>query len=149
MIRNFPKVLLLGLDFNDNTGSGITLKDFLYEWPKDKLAVVTYKNDIDNSCICEKYYYMGKENRKIIFPFGYIKKFPLSKEIIKNNENDNNYNSNQKSIREVTGVDFYKILSYFWLEPVIYKSVPDKKFINWLSSFNPDIIYTQAGSYNI
>mgnify|MGYP002515264152 FL=1 len=45
MLKNYPRVLLLGHSFNNYTGMGITLTNLFAEWPKENIAV--WADDVD------------------------------------------------------------------------------------------------------
>jgi len=45
MIPNYPKVLLFGNSFDNQTGMGITLTNLFAEWPAENIAVMAYNYD--------------------------------------------------------------------------------------------------------
>ena len=63
----YKKILIIGETFSDQSGGPITLSNLFRGWPKEKLFVATYGREIikSNFNICENYYSLGKEERKI------------------------------------------------------------------------------------
>lgn len=59
----YPKVLLLEHTFNNSTGMGITLTNLFYDWPKNRIGIMS--DSIDIKCVdtirpCSSYIGIGK-----------------------------------------------------------------------------------------
>ena len=146
---SFPKVLIIGQPFNNFSGGGITLTNLFKGWPGDKIAVAYTGHGLYNitTDICKICYQLGEEEHKWITPFNLIqKKFPSG---IKNTDIKSNFeaNHNQIGLRYVLVTRFfYPLLSWLGLSYSISKISVSLKFKDWLSEFNPDILYIQAPS---
>ena len=56
--NNYPRVLVLGHQFNDKTGIGITLSNLFYDWPNERIGVMcpkVYTEDNEKSRPCGAY----------------------------------------------------------------------------------------------
>ena len=71
----YKKILIIGETFSEQGGGPITLSNLFKGWPKEKLFVAALNQKIikSNFNICENYYCLGKEERKIRFPLSLIK----------------------------------------------------------------------------
>jgi glycosyltransferase involved in cell wall biosynthesis len=142
-----PKILIFGQPFNKITGGGITLSNLFKGWPQDKIAVaatghVLYYVTTD---VCNTYYQLGKEEHKWIFPFNLVQRsFPSGIKTFMENITvpEKRYIS---SIRYYfVNHIFYPILSWLGLLHCSSKIILSERFKNWLSEFQPDILYVQA-----
>jgi len=150
----FPKVLIID-NFNQKDANGITIRNLFLNWPKDKIAVAHKEQSLISEIVVdniENYYLFGKKEIKYIWPFSLILKIADSKII--------NSNTLDFSINNLNAVSLKKQLSFKaklfeFFKPVIYYSglaYYQKKFIlsedliNWINEFNPDYIYSSAGS---
>ena len=73
----FPKVLIIGQPFNNNTGGGITLKNLFSGWSREKIAVACssylLSNNIDTNISNKNtYYQLEDKGGKIKFPFKFV-----------------------------------------------------------------------------
>jgi len=147
---SFPKVLIIGQPFNNNTGGGITLSNLFNGWDRDKLAVVCLayllKDNIDTS-VCNTYYQLGNKEHKWRFPFNYIQS-KYSSGLLK---------FDGKRIQDVTVVKsklrvtiikkyFYPVLEFIGLFHYIVKAELSEEICNWFKEFNPDVIYAQTAT---
>ena len=57
--KQFVKVLIVGQNFEDTTGPGITLSNLFSFYPKDKIAVATNRPN-SNLSYCDKVFVWGK-----------------------------------------------------------------------------------------
>ena len=142
-----PKILIFGQPFNKITGGGITLSNLFKGWPVDRIAVaatghVLYYVTTD---VCNTYYQLGKEEHKWIFPFNIMQRsFFSGIKIFKTDiiVPERKYIS---SIRYYfVNHIFYPILSWLGLFHCSSKIILSERFKNWLSEFQPDILYIQA-----
>ena len=73
----FPKVLIIGQPFNNDTGGGITLSNLFNGWDREKIAVACsgylLLDNIDTE-VCNTYYQLGHKEYKWIFPFNYLQR---------------------------------------------------------------------------
>jgi glycosyltransferase involved in cell wall biosynthesis len=128
MIKHFPKVLILGHSFNENSGIGITLTNLFKDWPQENIAVAAFNINLD---YCNKFRPCIK-----YFDFGHNE----SKDI--NKTNDHNIKKNKLT----------NFIRYFLKEKLgLLDVMPEKRlsnnFLNFIDSFNPEIIYTALGNF--
>lgn len=148
----YPKILIIGQTFNKNSGGGITLSNLFYGWPKDRLAVASNGNlysDLDIS-VCEKYYQLGYN--------GKLHPFPLNLFLPKIKCGSLNHISSLEAKQRgkiIMGKykSIYKFLSAFLIfigiYNVLYKLKITQEFKEWVTAFNPDIIYSQLSTLEL
>jgi len=127
---DYPKVLVISpAVFNLYSGGGVTLTNFFYGWPKDKLAMI-YNDGIsrDNS-VCKKFYELTSEDMRWCFPFSFIQK-----------HKDGNINTNLKS--NINNTIFSFILGE---EMPKIRNISDS-LKKWIETFKPDIVYSIISS---
>ena len=59
MTADYPRVLIVGQDFTEATGGGITLSCLFARWPKDRVAVANGERDLGASGFAGHYYRLG------------------------------------------------------------------------------------------
>jgi glycosyltransferase involved in cell wall biosynthesis len=150
----FPKVLIID-NFNQKEANGITIRNLFLNWPKDRIAVAHREQSPISEIVVDNivnYYLFGKKEINYIWPFSLILKIADSK-IINSNTLDLALNSS-KAILEKKQISI-KVKLFEFFKPLIYFSglaYYQKKFIlsedlkNWIKEFNPDYIYSSAGS---
>lgn len=141
------KILIIGQPFNDITGGGITLSNLFQGWPKDKIAVAATGHFLYSATtdICDTYYQLGSEEHKWVFPFNLIQR---------------NFNSGLKDFGQILSVTnirhvsswryrivnhfFYPLLQWLGLMHNTSKIILSKRFRNWLSEYQPNVLYIQV-----
>jgi glycosyltransferase involved in cell wall biosynthesis len=145
-----PKVLIIGQPFNNFSGGGITLSNLFKGWPKDKIAVACTGQGLYNvtTDVCNTYYQLGKEEYKWIFPFNLVQKhFPSGIKSVETNVGMPIY-YDQTGLRYFfVNRFFYPILSWIGLFHCVTKISISTKFKNWLSEFDPEVLYLQVTEY--
>ena len=63
--KRFAKILIVGQNFENTTGPGITLSNLFSYYPKDKIAVVTNRQN-SNLAYCDRVYVWEGEYRYIL-----------------------------------------------------------------------------------
>lgn len=148
--NKLPKILIYGETFNSYTGGGITLKNLFYNWGKENLAVICegpFSRHL-NPSICDNYYQLGEEEIRWNFPFNKIRKKWNSGPVTIQNFEKTKSNNSKRAIRKIIVDDyFYPTLKYFGLYNSIIKVNLSQQAKNWITEFNPDIIYIQTGNY--
>lgn len=150
----YPKVLIIGQSFNKNSGGGITISNLFYNWPKERLAVASNVNlysDLDNS-VCEQYYQLGYNGKLHPFPLNlFLPRIKCGSFIYRNNKNiDSRQNESV-----VTGKykKTYKLLSailrLLGIYNILYKLKITPDFRQWVTEYNPDIIYSQLSTLEL
>ncbi len=147
---NYSKVLLFGQTFNDFSGGGITLAGLFKDWPKEKLAVISYPFMIHNSTtnICNNYYQIGEKELVWKFPFSLVKqKFPSGRVEIRNRMRVTALKETKSLRHLISSRIFMPTLRWSGLihrASSIHLSTELKKF---LSDFAPEVIYLQISNY--
>jgi glycosyltransferase involved in cell wall biosynthesis len=150
----YPKVLIIGRSLNKKSGGGITLCNLFTGWPKKKLAVAASDNlrsGFDTS-ICDQFYQLGYNSKLHPFPLNIFLPKIQCGIIIQENEN-NKINSNTRSITPGKYKRTYNLISAFLkfvgIYNVLYKLKITPEFKDWVSSYNPDIIYSQLSTLEL
>lgn len=145
---NYPKVLIIGQPFNNDTGGGITLSNLFQGWERDKIAVASLGyallNNIDTD-VCDTYYRLGYKEHKWHFPFNFLqRKYPSG--LVKFDEKKiQNLTIPKSKLRVKLIMDmFFPLLEYSGLYHYIVKTRLSADFCRWVDSFNPDVIYAQT-----
>lgn len=145
----YPKILIIGLPFNNKTGGGITMSNLFRNWPKDNIALASAANIMITAdfSMCSKHYQLSYNGKLHPFPLNiFLPKikdgpveFPDRVQISQQNElNGGRFRNLYKII--------YKVLTLTGTYNLLYKLKIDSQFKEWLRSFQPDIIYSQLGS---
>jgi glycosyltransferase involved in cell wall biosynthesis len=145
----FPKVLIFGQPFNYQSGGGITLSNLFKGWPKDKIAVLTSGHEMDTATtdICEIYYQLGKNEYEWIFPFNLVQRNYISGLKIINENTLPVADHNHPSIRSVVmNRFFFPAMRWLGLMHCISKISLSDKLKQWLTEFNPEVLYYQVSS---
>jgi glycosyltransferase involved in cell wall biosynthesis len=149
MSNLYPRVLIFGQPFNNYSGGGITLTNLFKGWPKDKIAVAYMGHGLYNvtTDVCDTYYQLGKEEHKWSFPLNLFQKsFPsgLKSIVIATKPGSN---------RKKTGIRdkfinrfFYPALKWLGIFHQVSKIIISESLKNWLSEFNPHLLYVQVSS---
>jgi len=153
MPEHYPKILIIGETFRNDTGGGITLRNLFSNWPNNKLAVIT-QSDLNDEKICLNYYKIGaNENRfikilKFLFSVGKFKYFTSSNIILKNNDLGINFHIKilfLNLVKKTIGA-----LSHFLgIHHMLHSNRLSNLLLSWINEFDPDVIYIQPNSLQI
>jgi len=125
-----------------------------YGWPKEKLAVASNVNlyyDLDIS-VCEQYYQLGYNGKLHPFPLnlflprikcGYFTK-DINGDVRKLQEESANIGKYKKIYLVLS-----QVLSYIGIYNILYKLKITSDFKEWVTSYNPDIIYSQLSTLEL
>lgn len=140
-----PRILVIGHIYN-NTGIGITLTNLFAKIPKENVAFISINGNFANqnyhSC-----FLLGKKEYKYIVPLNWIMKISDSKIIFPGNSIAANHKKGKKWQL------YHKFLNPFlhgiglYEERIRYNVSDD--LINWIKSYDPDIIYSALGNYSM
>jgi glycosyltransferase involved in cell wall biosynthesis len=135
-MQSYPKVLIIGQTFNDNTGGGITLSNLFYGWPKDRLAVLaSSKIYIVPNEACDN----NRGLDRYRWPFSLF--FKMKENAI------GTHSIRVPPTNPYAGL--FPLLSRLGITPLLHSNHLDKKTLEWISFFNPDVIYTQLADYSL
>lgn len=149
----YPKILIIGQTFNKNSGGGITISNLFYGWPKDKIAVASNTNlysDLETS-VCEQYYQLGYNGKLHPFPLNlFLPKIKCGSIIINNNKVDTEGGENAISGKYKRIYLFVSaLLKFLGIYNVLYKLKITPEFKEWVTAYNPDIIYSQLSTLEL
>jgi glycosyltransferase involved in cell wall biosynthesis len=143
-----PRVLIIGQTFTSDTGGGITLSNLFYNWPPDKLAIAVESKEDLNFTTCSNYYRIGYDELKMPFPFYLFQRKTKSGMVTENKTIGEAHVKQTSPLKENLKRYFDLALHYMGLFYWIYGNQnTSPALINWIKSFDPDIIYYQPNSY--
>ena len=148
---SFPRVIIIGETFRSNGGGGITMMNLFKDWPSDNLAVVTELTMESSSTFhCRKYYQIGYQEKKIIFPLSWFKKKILSGEVMAGNSGKDQPLSGKESSgpRSFLKLLYYKTIRVLGINHLTYKMQLSEKLLHWVKDFSPDIVYHQPFNFS-
>lgn len=148
---SFPKVIIIGETFRSNGGGGITMMNLFKDWPSDNLAVVTELTAESSPTFhCRKYYQIGNQEKKIIFPLSWFKKKILSGEVMIGNSGKDQPWAEKESfgLRSFLKLLYYKTIMILGINHLTYKMQLSEKLLHWVKDFSPDIVYHQPFNFS-
>lgn len=150
MEANYPKVLIIGQQFDKKTGAGITLTNLFQGWDKNNLAVATSEICNPDFSVCEKYYIIGDKEIERIFPFNLKFSGEPTKSGILDNKNGQKdiIPSQMHTLGKLTALKD-KILFITGQIHRRRRFVVSNEFLQWINEFSPDVIYTQLASLEL
>lgn len=148
-MEKYPRILIFGQPFNNFSGGGITISNLFKGWPKESIAVAStwhalYKASTD---VCSLYYLLGIEEQRWRFPFNLIQRSFPSGLMSFNTQQHISKVPYKINIRRmlVDGI-FYPFLHWFGLFHYLSKITLSQHFKEWLSEYQPEILYIQVTS---
>lgn len=146
---SYPKVLIVGQQFNKKSGAGITLTNLFYGWDKNNIAVAASEIYNPDFSVCDKYYLIGDREIERGFPFN----LKFSEENQKSRIVLNSSVQNDLNIPKQTESKLGKIKDQLlFLTGQIHrrrKFVISNEFLIWMNEFSPDIIYSQLSTLEL
>jgi glycosyltransferase involved in cell wall biosynthesis len=148
MVDNkYPKVLVVGQRFSYRSGGGITMSNLFKGWPKDRLAVASASNLLNNldTTVCEKYYQLGYKGKLHPFPLNMVlPRINCGPVSIPGGETLNKQTSPAKSgkFKNIYRL-VQRVLVFLGLYNFLYHLKITAEFKEWLVNYKPDIIYSQ------
>lgn len=152
MINMFPKVMIIGEQFDLVRGGGITLTNLFSDWPKDKLAVAGFNEpSVETLVKAGAFYLLGKDEFCWPWPFSRLIRQSASgpREVIENTQQETSSSSSttqQVSKPTRAGVLFARTLALLGTDGLLPFPGKPNKFLDWVRFQNPDIIYAQVAS---
>jgi len=146
---NYPKVLIIGEQFDRRSGSGITLSNLFWGWNINNIAVASSEIFSPDVSVCNKYYYLGYQEIKWKFPFNLKlitqkKKPGLTADLLKNNQmafvkpSESGLKKIQNKVITISGILHRR-----------REIIISQEFKNWVNDFAPELIYTQLSSFEL
>jgi glycosyltransferase involved in cell wall biosynthesis len=146
-MNKYPRILIFGPPFNNFTGGGITLSNLFKGWEKDCIAVASTGHVLQGLAtdVCDTYYLLGKNEQRWKFPLNLIQRsFPSGLMSLDKNEEELEFQFRPSLRRMLVDKIFYPLLKWFGLIHILSEIRFSKQFKDWLTVFNPDILYIQV-----
>ncbi|MBN1460291.1 MAG: glycosyltransferase family 4 protein [Armatimonadetes bacterium] len=160
MVReiDYPRVLILGQNFDSVTGGGITLGNFFYGWPIERLAVASFSSCDMDPAPCGRQYLLGQAERRWIRPFRFAELLgdppdepqgstagrPPQRSLLSTNSGGRHVRLRPAArsiframVRSLGSDEFFRPLSV------------SEQFLSWSTSFQPDVVYTFLGNLSM
>ncbi|HKK41827.1 MAG TPA: glycosyltransferase [Bacteroidales bacterium] len=148
-MNKYPRILIFGPPFNNFTGGGITLSNLFKGWDKESIAVASTGHVLQNltTDVCDTYYLLGKNEQRWMFPFNFLQRpFPSGLMTFEKNETLPEYHFRPSIRRFIVNKLFYPFLKWIGLIHIMSKIRFSEEFRQWLTGFNPEILYMQVTS---
>lgn len=149
--KEYYKLLIIGQPINSDGGGGITLRNLMFNWPKDKIAFALPGLSVTNFdfSVSHNVYSLGIGETIHHIPLNFFKKNYQSgivtpkdhklEEIIKTSVSSN-------LIKAKLTKYSYQFLNRIGIIDLFTSYLISPDFLRWVKAFNPDFIYFQAGS---
>ena len=134
-----PRTLVLSNNcFSVSNSNGRTLGNLFYGWPKEMLAQMCVIAQDPNWDLCDNYYCIG--DRAVLSAFLHFQKAKGVKLQMRDKAADQSLQSGRAAMGKKT---LFKVL----LRELVWskRRWNSKSFINWVDSFNPEVIVLQLG----
>lgn len=141
------RILIIGQNFNDGTGGGVTLSNLFSGFNCNEIALATtydLYND-DDLKYASSVYLLGNKEYRVKFPFNLVQKTLKSKIVEGIKEEHVSVRTYNKMFQYLFSgfLDFMRFLGlYSYLRNMFVSQV----FLDWYDSIKPDLVYTQLGS---
>ncbi len=147
--NSFPRVLIVGVSFNNNSGPGITLNSIFKGWDSAAIAVACENLGNIDFNICSNYYQLGYEENRRRFPFHLIQKKRKSGIFLNLNNQNSLFTNNKRFSKFLLEKFVSKTLHFFGLFHYSRRLKLSPDFQKWVDAFKPDFIYTHGNSLEI
>lgn len=153
MQRIAPRVLIVGVTFNESSGSGITLKNLFTQYPKDHLAVIGCEDvtRLSNLSLCPRVYQLGQQERRVLFPFSLlVRNRPYSGPLKQGQELKlQTILSNKIGWYGLLYSAVINTLNLLGIRLITKRYVISEQLDDWIRQFQPDIVYSQHASLSM
>ncbi len=148
---DYPRVLIVGAYFSEQSGSGTYLRQIFSAWPIDSLATICYDTLSLDWQRCHKHYRTGDKEYRPRKPF---KQFLAT---VKSGPVSMSANSERVSTDSIHDISFIsRMAKYAWRVllrmlgggEILYRVAPSDQLINWVHEFKPDVIYGHCSDLN-
>lgn len=147
--KQFAKILIVGQNFEDTTGPGITLSNLFSFYPKDKIAVATNRRN-SNLSFCGRVYVWGRGEYR--YSFYTANANSLIRKVTKHAKSMKSRNSFGGYLGDVIELLSSMIVLFLGRLKGIFSqqkcngySYLSMRLYRWIKEYDPDVIYTQLG----
>ncbi|HNW56131.1 MAG TPA: glycosyltransferase [Bacteroidales bacterium] len=127
------------------------MSNLFLNWPKDRIALASFANILAeaDTKICENYYQLGYNGKLHPFPLNIVlPKINCGPVVFQKSNGQGSQSEAVPGRFKKTYNIVQSILHFLGILIPLYKAKVDRDFLNWISEFNPDIIYFQPASLN-
>lgn len=146
---NYPKVLIIGEQFDRRSGSGITLSNLFWGWNINNIAVASSEIFSPDVSVCNNYYYLGNQEIKWKFPFSLKLITQKEQSGIKVDIMQNNQTAHAKSSEHLLKRIQNKVITITGILHRRREIIISNEFKKWVNDFGPELIYTQLSSLEL
>jgi len=148
----YPRVLIVGHNFDLLTGGGITLNNLFREWPREQLAVADFHPCEIDPAPCGRQYLLGSNEKRWVWPIGLAA--PRGQPSVPDLEFSVPLVSKTKNaVLETSAVGIRSVAiragraGVSWLGGVdVLRSLAcSESLLQWVRDVRPDLIYTLLG----
>jgi glycosyltransferase involved in cell wall biosynthesis len=155
---DYPRVLILGYNFDLISGGGITLVNLFRGWPPGKLAVAGFERcDMDPSP-CAHQYLLGPAERQWVGPWRLVRFFGAPQ-----HEESADTTSPRPlpdppvpaggpggtPLRPIAKAVFHAAVRFLGSDEYLRPLAASRQLISWAASLKPDLLYTQLASLSM
>lgn len=149
---DYPRTLIIGLQFSEQSGGGIFLGRLFSGWPNNCLATVSSDNLLPDKQRCRLQYRIGHLEYRLYAPFKWI--------VSQRTSSDHHISVSSVYGHEVIiGKSSFSVrgfAQYLWRAfldnlgggEILYKVAPSSKLISWVHKFKPEVLYGVCSDLN-
>lgn len=158
----FPRVLIVGQDFDEVTGGGITLSCLFKAWPRDRIAVAAGGTGLGASGFAGHYYRLGSREDRWIWPLSAVPResWKVSGPFVPGVEHgepearpDSSHferpSSRDGRLRALGRRVGYGALRLTGADDLLRGLHLSDSFLGWVADYRPDVIYSQLASLGL
>lgn len=144
----YPHVLIIGEQFDQFRGAGITLSNLFSGWPRDCLSVTSYYAPTpDTMQRASSYYLLGREELIWPWPLSRFVRQPISSPITDLDRTPLHASiPSDRSAPSRKGLLYTKIQEILGMDGLLPYARISPQFLCWISTRQPDVIYAQVSS---
>ena len=151
----YPRTLIVGAYFSEETGSGTYLGRLFSNWPIDCVATVCGDTSSLDWNHCTRHYRVGDQEFKLQAPFKWFYPSRVSGQILPSTSDSTPKNLvlSSMSVSRRMAKDIWHMLLRILgggdsAGDILYQVRPSPKLILWAHDFNPEVIYGHFSSLN-
>lgn len=155
---DYPRVLIVGPNFDLVTGSGITLTNLFRGWPAARLAVVSSLACQMDPAPCSSQYLLGQAELRWIRPLRFARSFGhapgdeswrATPEILRSAPAQSGVASGRAWLRSIAKAVFHAGVRGLGSDDYLRPLAVSEQLVAWSTTFRPDLIYTHLGSLSM
>lgn len=153
----YPRVLILGQNFDLVTGGGITLGNLFHGWPAERLAVAGTERCEMVPRPCGHEYLLGQAERRWIRPLRLARLFGTPQNgphgptaaLLPQEQRSSPTGTRYTRLRPLAKAVFHGMSRSLGSETYLRPLALSKELLSWSDSFQPSLIYSGLGSLDM